>query len=129
MGWAEERIEWKADGEPVQVGLSRFGSGPSILLLPALSSISTRTEMRPLQERLGASFSTIAVDWPGFGDLPRSRVDWRPDLYRAFLRFVLASAVRPSVTIAAGHAAGYALAQAADMHRLQPEVIVQAWQA
>ncbi|WP_122523205.1 alpha/beta fold hydrolase [Pannonibacter phragmitetus] len=114
MGWIEDRIEWQADGKPVAIGLTRFGTGPSLLLLPALSSISTRAEMRPLQERLGESFSTLAIDWPGFGDLPRPTVDWRPDLYRAFLRFVLAEVVHPEVTIAAGHAAGYALAQAAD---------------
>jgi len=114
MDWTEERIEWTADGSPIDIGMTRFGSGPSLLLLPALSSISTRAEMRPLQERLGVSFSTLAIDWPGFGNLPRPRIDWRPGLYRAFLRSVLADIVTPSVTIAAGHAAGYALAQAAD---------------
>jgi pimeloyl-ACP methyl ester carboxylesterase len=90
------------------------GAGPKLLLLPALSSISTRFEMRPLQERLAARFSTVAVDWPGFGDLPRPKVDWRPDLYRSFLRFILADVVQPVATIAAGHAAGYVQAQAAD---------------
>lgn len=58
----EEHIEWEADGRSVAVGLTRFGSGPSLLLLPALSSISTRSEMRPLQERLGTQFSTVAID-------------------------------------------------------------------
>lgn len=110
----EERIEWLADGKPVTVGLTRLGAGPTLLLLPALSSISTRAEMRPLQERLAARFSTVAIDWPGFGDLPRPMVDWRPELYRSFLRFVLTDVVRPAVTVAAGHAAGYALAQAGD---------------
>lgn len=113
MEWTEDRIEWRADGKPVQIGLTRAGSGPGLLLLPALSSISTRAEMRPLQERLAGRYATVAVDWPGFGDLPRPRVDWRPDLYRDFLRFVLAEIVRPEVTIAAGHATGYVLAQAA----------------
>src|SRR5262245_42086551 len=114
MDWRDDRIEWEADGKPVEIGLTRFGTGPDLLLLPALSSISTRTEMRPLQERLGTSFSTIAIDWPGFGDLPRPAVDWRPELYRAFLGFVIEGILRPEVTIAAGHAAGYALAQAAE---------------
>jgi pimeloyl-ACP methyl ester carboxylesterase len=114
MDWSEGQIEWEADGRPIRGGLTRFGEGPSLLLLPALSSISTRTEMRPLQERLGAAFSTVAIDWPGFGTLPRPKIDWRPDLYRAFLRFVLGQVAQPSVTIAAGHAAGYALAEAAD---------------
>lgn len=114
MDWTEDRVEWVADGKPVQIGLTRAGAGPAMLLLPALSSLSTRQEMRPLQERLARHYSTLAIDWPGFGDLPRPKVDWRPDLYRDVLRFVLAGIIRPDVIVAAGHAAGYALAQAAD---------------
>ncbi|RWD32082.1 MAG: alpha/beta hydrolase [Mesorhizobium sp.] len=114
MDTSEERVEWLADGKPVTVGLTRAGAGPKLLLLPALSSISTRLEMRPLQERLTSRFSTVAIDWPGFGYLPRPKVNWRPELYRSFLRFVLMDVVQPVATIAAGHAAGYALAQVAD---------------
>ncbi|RMC37254.1 alpha/beta fold hydrolase [Paracoccus alkanivorans] len=114
MDWTEDRIEWTADGKPVQLGLTRFGAGPKLLMLPALSSISTRAELRPLQERLGDSFSTVTTDWPGFGDLPRARIDWRPELYQDFLRFVLTEIVTPDITIAAGHAASYALAHASD---------------
>lgn len=111
MNWQEERIEWRADGVPVALGVTRYGEGPELLLLPALSSISTRGELRPLQERLGARFATVAVDWPGFGDLPRPKLAWRPEIYRAFLRFLLAR--RPAGVVAAGHAAAYALAEAA----------------
>lgn len=71
MPFVDEQIRWTADGKPVAIGLTRARSGPSLLMLPALSSISTRTEMRPLQERLAASFATVAIDWPGFGTLPR----------------------------------------------------------
>lgn len=113
MEWTEDRIEWVADGKPVTVGLTRAGSGPGMLLLPAPSSISTREEMRPLQERLATRYATLAIDWPGFGGLPRPKVDWRPDLYRDFLRFVLTEVIRPEITVAAGHATGYVLAQAA----------------
>lgn len=113
MEWTEDRIEWVADGKPVTVGLTRAGTGPGMLLLPALSSISTREEMRPLQERLAEQYGTVAIDWPGFGRLPRPKVDWRPDLYWDFLRFVLAEVIRPEITVAAGHATGYVLAQAA----------------
>ncbi|MCS0504774.1 alpha/beta fold hydrolase [Ancylobacter mangrovi] len=110
----EHEIEWTADGRPVRIGFARFGSGPNLLLLPALSSISTRAEMRPLQEGLGGSFSTVAIDWPGFGDRPRPNIDWRPELYRSFLDFVVTEVVAPDVTVAAGHGAGYVLAAAAD---------------
>ncbi|MFV0368465.1 MAG: alpha/beta fold hydrolase [Hyphomicrobiaceae bacterium] len=114
MDWTEDRIEWLADGKPVQIGLKRAGSGTELLLLPALSSISTRNEMQPLQERLAPHYATVSIDWPGFGDLPRPKVNWRPELYREFLRFVLGNITHPKVTVAAGHATGYALAQAAD---------------
>jgi pimeloyl-ACP methyl ester carboxylesterase len=110
----ESTLEWQVDGKSVTVGLTRMGTGPALLLLPALSSISTRSEMRPLQERLAAVYSTVAIDWPGFGDLPRPKLAWRPETYRAFLRFILTDVVRPEITVAAGHAASYAMAEAAE---------------
>jgi pimeloyl-ACP methyl ester carboxylesterase len=110
--WTE--ITWAWDGEAVRVGVDRAGTGPTLLLLPALSSISTRAEMRPLQERLASSFATVAVDWPGFGDQPRPRVDWRPEAYAAFLAHLQGHVARDlRGTVAAGHAAGYVLARAA----------------
>jgi pimeloyl-ACP methyl ester carboxylesterase len=70
--------------------------------------------MRPLAERLATSFRTVAVDWPGFGVRPRPRLDWRPDTYTAFLAHLQSHVVRDlHATVAVGHAAGYALAQAA----------------
>jgi pimeloyl-ACP methyl ester carboxylesterase len=108
-----DRIDWSWQGKAVRLGVTRLGSGPAVLMLPALSSISTRGEMRPLQERLASTFATIAIDWPGFGDAPRPPVRWRPDAYRAFLADVLERVVeRPFATVAAGHAAGYCLAAA-----------------
>jgi len=105
-----DHIDWSWQGAPVRLGVTRMGAGPTVLMLPALSSISTRGEMRPLQERLAAAFTTVAIDWPGFGDAPRPAVRWQPDAYRAFLADVLEQAVeRPLATVAAGHAAGYCL--------------------
>jgi pimeloyl-ACP methyl ester carboxylesterase len=82
-------------------------------MLPALSSISTRAEMRPLAEQLAANFKTTAVDWPGFGDRPRPAIAWDPSAYRAFLAFILETLTKPWATVAAGHAAGYLIAHAA----------------
>src|SRR5262245_56217311 len=64
-------IVWNWEGQTIRVGTDRLGIGPTVLLLPALSSISTRREMRLLQERLASSFATVAIDWPGVGDEPR----------------------------------------------------------
>jgi len=70
--------------------------------------------MMPLQERLASDFSTIAIDWPGFGDEPRPPIPWQPSAYAAFLRYVLTHvAAHPLATVAAGHAASYALSAAA----------------
>ena len=103
-----DHIDWSWQDKAVRLGVTRMGAGPTILMLPALSSISTRGEMRPLQERLASTFTTVAIDWPGFGDAPRPAVRWQPDAYRAFLADVLEQAVeRPFATVAAGHAAGY----------------------
>ena len=80
-----QRIRWQWDGATIELDADWCGQGPTILLLPALSSISTRHEMRPLQERLSAKFRTVSIDWPGFGDRPRPALDWRPEIYRAFI--------------------------------------------
>ena len=107
-------IDWSWQGQSLRLGVTRMGAGPTLLLLPAPSSISTREEMRPLQTLLAASYATVSVDWPGFGDLAKPSVDWRPDAYRAFLAHVLAEvAPSPRATVAVGHGAAYALQQAA----------------
>jgi pimeloyl-ACP methyl ester carboxylesterase len=108
-------VTWNWNGETIRVGFDRLGQGPTVLLLPAFSSISTRREMRPLQERLAPEFATVAVDWPGFGDEPRLPTRWEPAAYSAFLQHVITHVTpRPFATVAAGHAASYALAAAAN---------------
>ena len=98
----------------MRVGVTWHGRGESVLMLPALSSISTRMEMWPLQERLGRWFTTLAIDWVGFGDRPRPPLRWSPEIYRCFLAYLLNEVVpRPFATIAAGHAAAYCLDAAA----------------
>ena len=112
----EHEIVWTWSGKTIQIGLDRLGAGPTLLLLPALSSISTRTEMRFLQERLAPTFTTVSIDWPGFGDRPKPFVDWRPEAYAAFLDHLVTRVVpKPFATCAAGHAATYVLAQAVAM--------------
>jgi pimeloyl-ACP methyl ester carboxylesterase len=109
-------IAWGFADQQITLGFDRLGDGPLVLLLPALSSISTRHEMRPLQERFARQFATIAIDWPGFGDQPRPHVAWTPEVYIQYLHFVLTQiAPHPFATVAAGHAAGYLLRAAADM--------------
>ena len=69
--------------------------------------------MRPLQERLCAHYQTVSTDWPGFGDRPRLRHDWRPEIYSDFLTYLVDTVLPPlHAVIAAGHAATFALLHA-----------------
>ena len=69
---------------------------------------------RDVAGRLASRFTTVAIDWVGFGDRPRPPLKWSPDIYRSFLAYLLNEIVpRPFATIAAGHAAAYCLDAAA----------------
>jgi pimeloyl-ACP methyl ester carboxylesterase len=107
-------LAWTWQGKTIELGLDWRGQGRTVLLLPALSSISTRREMRPLQERLSSRFTTVSIDWPGFGDRARPPLDWSPQAYLAFLEFLLTPATPPiHALVAAGHGAIFALVHAA----------------
>lgn len=103
-------LHWSWEGQTIPLGLDEAGEGPSALLLPALSSISTRSEMHPLMQRLAPDHHVMTVDWPGFGDRPRPNLDYSPAMLQAFLDWLLTEIVpRPALLVAAGHASGYAL--------------------
>ncbi len=107
-------ITFQCDGAEVVLGMDEAGEGRSVALLPALSSISTRNEMMPLFDRLSSEFRVATVDWPGFGNLPRPRADWSPEILSRFLDWFLNEAIAaPCQIVAAGHAAAYALQAAA----------------
>jgi pimeloyl-ACP methyl ester carboxylesterase len=107
-------LRWSWEGKEISIGIDEVGEGPPVLVLPALSSISTRREMHPLMRLLGGQFRLLAADWPGFGDRPRPAIEWTPDALSAFLEHFLQHEMPPLLaTIAAGHAASYALHLAA----------------
>jgi pimeloyl-ACP methyl ester carboxylesterase len=107
---AIQSYQWQHKGKPITIVYEVLGMGKPILLLPALSSISTRAEMRELAEYLAAQYQVFAVDWVGFGESDRPNVAYTPALYQAFLRdFVRSVFQEPVVVIAAGHAAGYVM--------------------
>jgi pimeloyl-ACP methyl ester carboxylesterase len=118
---------WNEAGRDVAIAISDSGGpGPAWLLLPALSTISSRSEWEPFCEALLDSCQQnrspvprlIRVDWPGFGDSERPRLPYDAELLARFL-----CAFRRKVCpvdcglIAAGHAASIALL-AAERHGL-----------
>ena len=124
---ATRAIRVPFDGGEVSLGVDEMGAGPTVALLPALSSISTRAEMHPLMMQLAPRFCTITTDWPGFGDGARPRADWSPALLQAFLeRFLREEAAGACAIVAAGHAAGYALRALADQPSLARRLVLVA---
>ena len=104
---------WTWKGRQVAIAYETFGNGPSCLLLPAFSTVSTREEMRPLAARLAQRLTVTLIDWPGFGESSRQPLAYEPALIHAFLGdFIPSMYPRPPAVVAAGHAAGFALAMA-----------------
>jgi hypothetical protein len=103
---------WRSVAVPVRYDLFGANDRVRVLLLPALSTVSTRDEMAALARLLSRGRGVLVTDWPGFGDNPRPALDYEPDLYRAFLEALLAHLGDPPgarAVVAAGHAAAYAI--------------------
>lgn len=113
---------WSWRGTALPVGYEIWGPADAepVLLLPAMSTVSTRVELEALARQL-ATRRCIITDWPGFGDTTRPPLDYDRHLCRGFLEALVAhlggELGRPSFpVIACGHAAGYAV----DLEARQP---------
>jgi pimeloyl-ACP methyl ester carboxylesterase len=82
---------WSWRGTPVPIGYEISGAADAhpVLLLPAMSTVSTRAELRALANHLESRRCVIA-DWPGFGDTARPPLDYDRDLCRGFLEALAA---------------------------------------
>ena len=104
------KYQWIAKEATVAVPYERWGEGPPLLLLPALSTISTREEWRAVAERLSTSFAVTLVDWPGFGQSTRPPLRYNRGLYQRFLLSLVRDLFdEPPAVAAAGHGAGLAV--------------------
>jgi pimeloyl-ACP methyl ester carboxylesterase len=101
----------------VAYAIHGVGKGPAWLLLPALSTISSRQEWDPLLKAwrdrapsAGGGAPLITVDWPGFGDSERPPLPYSAELLARFLvDFQRDCCPADCGLVAAGHAAGVAL--------------------
>ncbi|MBW4527656.1 MAG: alpha/beta hydrolase [Phormidium tanganyikae FI6-MK23] len=110
IGGTVREHHWSWKGKPLTLVYEMMGEGKPILLLPALSSVSSRSEMRGLAKQLADNYQVYAIDWVGFGDSSRPSIQYTPALYETCLRsFVQTMFSEPVVVIAAGHSAGYVM--------------------
>ncbi len=127
MGGDVRQYQWNWQNQPIRVTYEVLGQGQPVLLLPAFSSVSSRFEMQGLATQLAAHYQVYVVDWPGFGDSDRPKLDYVPKVYRAFLRtFATAMFADPVVVIAGGHAAGYVMQLAQEKPQLWKWVVLVA---
>ncbi|MBW4541894.1 MAG: alpha/beta hydrolase [Myxacorys chilensis ATA2-1-KO14] len=110
IGGSIREHHWSWKGKPVTTVYEVLGEGKPILLLPSLSTVSSRLEMRGLAEQLTHKYQVFVLDWIGFGESSRPAIAYTPAVLEACLRdFVRTIFQEPVVVIAAGHAAGYVM--------------------
>lgn len=110
---AERTLDLTLAGRRIAIPCTVSGQGSEALILPALSTISSRREVDELAKELSLDHRCLVPDWPGFGGRPRERVPLNPATFHAFLDALLVAAPGPyALGIAAGHAAGYLVAAA-----------------
>jgi pimeloyl-ACP methyl ester carboxylesterase len=110
IGGSAQTYEWHYAGQVYTITYEVRGQGAPVLLLPAFSTVSTREEMRGIAEELASEFQVYALDWLGFGESARPKLDYRRELFHQLLQdFVQATFTEPIAVVAAGHAAGYVM--------------------
>jgi hypothetical protein len=86
---------WRGTPIPVEYEISGPAGAEPILLLPAMSTVSTRDELRALAHYLETRRCVI-TDWPGFGDTARPRLDYDRAHCRGFLEELVDRGERPA---------------------------------
>lgn len=114
-----QSYSWLYQGQSLKIAYDILGQGSPVLLLPAFSTVSSRTELTAIAQILAPQFQVIVLDWLGFGESDRPRLQYDRSLYQQLLQeFVRDCCPQPLAIIAAGHAAGYAM----QLAQHQPEV-------
>ena len=131
IGGTKNFYNWNLQDKQYQIVYETIGQGNPVLLLPAFSTVSSRTEMKGIANILATQYRVTVLDWLGFGESPCPPVDYNPVLFQQLLEdFVKSIFNRPIILIAAGHASGYASKLAQDNPDILSKLILVAptWQ-
>lgn len=105
-----QSYNWEYQGKNVTIAYETLGQGDTVLLLPAFSTVSSRTELAGIAQMLAPHFQVMVLDWLGFGESDRPPIHYNRSLYQQLLQdFVRDCCPHPLAIVAAGHAAGYAM--------------------
>ncbi len=131
IGGTKNFSNWNFLDKQYRVVYETVGAGNPVLLLPAFSTVSSRTEMKGIANLLATHYEVTVLDWLGFGESQCPPVDYNPALFHQLLRDFVKSVFNSSIIlIAAGHASGYALKFVQDNSDMISQLILIAptWQ-
>ena len=131
IGGIKNVYNWNFLDKQYRVVYETVGAGNPVLLLPAFSTVSSRTEMKAIANLLATQYRVTVLDWLGFGESQCPPVDYNPALFQQLLEdFVKSVFNSPIILIAAGHASGYALKFAQDNPDISSKLVLIAptWQ-
>lgn len=127
IGGVVQEYFWKSENQQLRIAYETLGKGPQLLLLPAFSTVSMRSEMGEIGKLLSPHFQVVAVDWPGFGQSSRPAVNYEPALYQQFMKdFVTSVLDTPVAVVAAGHSAAYVLQLANQIQTVFSRIVLVA---
>ncbi|MEM7727565.1 MAG: alpha/beta hydrolase [Cyanobacteria bacterium P01_A01_bin.45] len=125
IGGTVREFIWNWENKQIKVQYECLGNGSPLLLLPAFSTVSMRSEMAGIAKLLAPYFQTIAVDFPGFGESSRLGIEYNRVLFSQFLKdFVNSVFDTPVTAISAGHSCTYVLKLAQEQPSLFSRIVL-----
>ena len=132
IGGVPENLHVNLNGRDVRVTLERRGpeNGDLWLLLPALSTVSSRGEWHDFADAMDERCQLVSFDWPGFGDSERPAIAYNAKTLREALTGILqhlqGADLNKINVVAAGHSAPIALGLAEQCSRQWAQIVVVA---
>jgi len=132
IGGVPENLQVNLNGRKVRVTLERRGpeNGDLWLLLPALSTVSSRGEWQEFADAMDQRCQLVSFDWPGFGDSERLAIAYDANVLREAMTSILQHLQRADQdkinVVAAGHSVPIALGLAEQCSRQWEQIVVVA---
>ena len=132
IGGDPENVQIHLNDRDVRVTLERRGpeNGDLWLLLPALSTVSTRGEWHDFADAMDERCQLVSFDWPGFGDSERPAMPYDANVLREALSGILQHLQRADLdkinVVAAGHSVPIALGLAEQYSQQWAQLVVVA---
>ena len=132
IGGVPENLQVNLNGRDIRITLERRGpeNGDLWLLLPALSTVSSRGEWHEFADAMDGYCQLVSFDWPGFGESERPAITYDANTLRQILPAIFQHLDRADQAkinvVAAGHSAPIALGLAEQCSRQWAQIVVVA---